>query len=88
MDLKEVQHELSWRLLTQVPFNEVQHDELRIIALRCREQDLQYPPCLRCERTVDLAGARQCNGCWEIETRLPEYLKHPAGRKYVEELLK
>jgi hypothetical protein len=33
------------------------------------------------------SGTLRCDNCWEVEQRLEEYLKHPAGRANVADVL-
>lgn len=40
-------------------------------------------PCSTCGKPVHLANAEKCNLCWEVESRLEEYLKSEGGRQYV-----
>lgn len=37
-------------------------------------------PCEICKAPTQMKGTKRCNNCWEVERRLDEYLRHPAGR--------
>ena len=34
-------------------------------------------PCETCGTPTPFTGTRRCNNCWEVERRLPEYMKSP-----------
>lgn len=37
-------------------------------------------PCTTCGTPTEMTGTKKCNRCWEVETRLEEYLIHPNAR--------
>ena len=40
-------------------------------------------PCKRCGKPTSYLGTKLCNGCWEVESRLDDYLRSEKGRQYV-----
>ena len=40
-------------------------------------------PCEACGTPTPFTGTRRCNNCWEVERRLPEYLKSPKAWDFV-----
>jgi hypothetical protein len=44
-------------------------------------------PCETCGKPTIHLGTKRCNGCWEVESRLGEYLKSPNGREFARKLL-
>jgi hypothetical protein len=48
---------------------------------------MNKPPCRTCGKPVHLDNAKLCNGCWEVEGRIEEYLKAANGRQLVARLL-
>lgn len=43
--------------------------------------------CGICGAPTTMTGTKRCNGCWETERHLDEYLRHPAGRANVLRIL-
>jgi hypothetical protein len=47
-------------------------------------------PCETCGTPTLLTGTRRCNNCWEVERRLPSYMKSPKAwdfmRQYIPKL--
>lgn len=44
-------------------------------------------PCESCGLPTTYTGTKRCNGCWEVESRLAEYLRSERGRAFVRGLL-
>lgn len=44
-------------------------------------------PCEICGTATTSQGTKRCNGCWEVEARLRDYLKHPAGQAHARSLM-
>lgn len=44
-------------------------------------------PCDVCGTPTTFLGTRRCNNCWEVESRLAQYLKSPAGQTYARNLM-
>ena len=40
-------------------------------------------PCATCGAPTTYTGSRRCNLCWEVESRLVEYLRSEGGRAFV-----
>ena len=40
-------------------------------------------PCETCGTPTPFTGTRRCNNCWEVERRLPDYMKSPKGWDFV-----
>lgn len=90
MTRNEVLAELAWRNAAQREMVGTLYPAInadRIAALKKRERELEFPPCLTCGKTVNFAGSVKCNGCWEVEARIEEYLKSAGGRDHVMNLL-
>ncbi len=44
-------------------------------------------PCETCGQPTPMLGTKRCDGCWEVEHRLGDYMKHPKGLDFVRGLL-
>lgn len=44
-------------------------------------------PCTYCDTPTASTGTKMCDGCWEVESRLPGFLIHPKAREYVRRTL-
>lgn len=44
------------------------------------DNDEEAIPCETCKRPTTLLETKRCNGCWEVERRLDEYLRR-GGRR-------
>ena len=44
-------------------------------------------PCATCGRPTTFIGTKRCNWCWEVESRLENYLKFEKGRDFVQRML-
>ena len=44
-------------------------------------------PCKTCGDPTPMLGTKLCDGCWEVESRLPSYMKSKKGRQFVVETL-
>lgn len=44
-------------------------------------------PCTTCGRPIGWLGTQKCDYCWEVETRLEDYLAYPKGREFVRRML-
>jgi hypothetical protein len=45
---------------------------------------IKHVPCKTCSRPTSTIGTRLCDGCWEVEVRLRDYLnKGPAAVRFV-----
>jgi hypothetical protein len=44
-------------------------------------------PCRICGKPTRMLGTKLCDGCWEVEHRLEDFLKHPAGRERARQLM-
>ena len=44
-------------------------------------------PCETCSTPTAYEGTKRCNNCWEVERRLPDYLKSPKAWEFVRKLL-
>lgn len=42
-------------------------------------------PCKTCGAPTDFLGTRLCTGCWEVESRLPDYLKSARAQERLRE---
>ena len=40
-------------------------------------------PCETCGKPTLMEGTKRCDGCYEVESRLSDYLKTPGGRAFV-----
>lgn len=43
--------------------------------------------CRYCNRWILNAPDRTCDGCWEVTSRISDFIAHPAGRAFVIEAL-
>jgi len=43
--------------------------------------------CRICKSPTDNGGTKLCNGCWEVERRIEDFLQHEEGRLLVIKLL-
>jgi hypothetical protein len=43
-------------------------------------------PCETCGVPTPMTGTKRCTNCWEVEQRLPEYLRSINGRKFVRKI--
>ena len=44
-------------------------------------------PCKICGRPTPMLGTKLCDGCWEVEHRLQDFLRHPNEQALVRELM-
>ena len=44
-------------------------------------------PCETCSTPTAYEGTKRCNNCWEVERRLPDYLKSPKALEFVRKML-
>lgn len=46
-------------------------------------------PCKTCGKSTPMLGTKLCDGCWEVERRLADYLREGGdnARKFVEDAL-
>jgi hypothetical protein len=44
-------------------------------------------PCETCGTPTRFTGTRRCNNCWEVERRLPDYMKSPKGWAFVRQYI-
>lgn len=44
-------------------------------------------PCKYCGNETQCVSTKVCNNCWEVEHRLPSFLKSEKGREFVVALL-
>ena len=51
-------------------------------------QSLPTVPCRICEIPTTATAIKICAGCWEVESRLAEFLLHAEGRRLVQEALR
>jgi hypothetical protein len=47
----------------------------------------QTVPCFMCGAPTPMVSVKRCDCCWEVERRLPRYLKTKAGREHVQRLV-
>ena len=45
--------------------------------------ELPTVPCETCSEPTTYTGTKRCNGCWEVERRIQDYIRHPNGRKFL-----
>jgi len=45
-------------------------------------------PCMFCGKPTAMLGTIKCDNCWEVTSRLDDFLKTYEGRMYVEKCLK
>jgi hypothetical protein len=48
---------------------------------------IQWVPCETCGDPTHMTSTRRCDGCWEVEHRLRDYLKSPQAQRTVAEAL-
>jgi hypothetical protein len=46
------------------------------------------PRCRTCGGETQAPNAERCDGCWEVESRLPDYLRTAGGRVFAKRLLR
>ena len=44
-------------------------------------------PCETCGTPTPFTGTRRCNNCWEVERRMPDYMKSPKGWDFVRQYI-
>lgn len=44
--------------------------------------------CKFCYRETKMCGTQMCNRCWEVSTRLPDFVKYKNSRDYIHKVLK
>jgi hypothetical protein len=45
--------------------------------------DRETIPCVTCGMPTPFTGTKRCNNCWEVESRLNQYLRSPKGETFV-----
>jgi hypothetical protein len=50
---------------------------------RCGRNACECVPCETCGELTAMTGTKRCDGCWEIERRLRDYLRSDGGREFV-----
>ncbi len=48
---------------------------------------MAYVPCEVCGTLTPMDGTKRCNNCWEVERRLPEYVKNLGGQDFIHNLM-
>jgi hypothetical protein len=49
--------------------------------------DMETIPCETCGSPTPFKGTKRCNNCWEVEGRLPTYLRNPKGVGFIRSLM-
>ncbi len=49
--------------------------------------DMEVVPCKICGEPTPNIGDKLCDGCWEVEHRLNDFIRHENGRQLVKKLL-
>jgi len=59
-------------------------------AARLDRQRIPWVPCATCKRPTTFTGTERCNGCWEVEYRLVDYLRDGGAnaRAFVEDAMR
>lgn len=51
------------------------------------ETETETVPCKFCDEPTPYKGTQMCNGCWQVERNIRDFVRHWKGRRFLLNLL-